>query len=49
MELCEKHIDYRPWYGLFELLVIQNIDKKDDRYKIYFEQALSLCNDKDKK
>lgn len=44
-ELCYQYIDYRPWLGLLELLYITNVDKNDERYQLYLQQALSLCKD----
>jgi len=43
--LCKKHVDYRIWVGLLELLKLQSINLSDKRYEIYLSKALDLCND----
>ena len=43
-DLCLKYEDYRPWLGLVECLIEQDIPSKDKRYLKYLTKAINLCS-----
>ena len=49
-DLCMDYPDdYRPWTYLMDLLSESKVPYGDEKYKRYYEAAMSICTDKSKK